>query len=93
MWSIASVVVLAGIGALVWWSAFRNREPLLVPPASDPALGLCLTPSMRAVKKYLVVVALLFLVQVMLGALTRALHGRRSGRSSACRSASGCPTA
>ena len=39
-------------------------------PRTDPFNGLTLTPSMRAVAKYLGVVVALFVVQVLLGALT-----------------------
>ncbi|MCA9728341.1 MAG: cbb3-type cytochrome c oxidase subunit I, partial [Candidatus Eisenbacteria bacterium] len=72
LWSFASVVLLlAGIGAVVWWRAFhRESEDRTVAPQGDPLLGLELTPSMRAVGKYLGVVIALFVVQVLLGALT-----------------------
>jgi nitric oxide reductase subunit B len=72
LWSIISIVVLlAGVGALVWYKAFRDREEELPEvPARDPLDALTLTPSMRAVGKYTWVVAGLFLVQVLLGALT-----------------------
>ncbi len=72
LWSITSVVLLlAGIGAFVWWHAFRRKEkPTVRTPPSDPFEGLRVTPSMRAVAKYLAVVAGLFLVQVILGIIT-----------------------
>jgi nitric oxide reductase subunit B len=72
LWSVISVVLLlAGAGAVVWWQAFRSRpEPTVVPPTSDPLSDLTLTPSMRAVGKYLAVVVSLFVVQVVLGAVT-----------------------
>mgnify|MGYP001273943587 CR=1 FL=1 len=75
LWSIASVVfLLGGIGAVVWWQARRHtagpEEEDPVPPPSDPLDGFQLTPSMRAVGKYCVVVLALFVVQVLLGALT-----------------------
>lgn len=72
MWSILSVVLLlAGVGALVWYQAFRGREePLPTPPRQDPLSVIQLTPSMKAVAKYCVVVIALFVVQVVLGALT-----------------------
>jgi nitric oxide reductase subunit B len=72
LWSIASVVLLlAGIGAVVWWSAFRERsEPPVEVPATDPLAIIKPTPSMRAVAKYLAVVVALFVVQVLLGAVT-----------------------
>ena len=71
-WSIVSVILLlAGIGALVWWKAFRGRgEEDAAPPQVDPLAGLSATPSMKAVGKYLGVVGALFGVQVLLGALT-----------------------
>ncbi|MFN8094426.1 MAG: nitric-oxide reductase large subunit [Vicinamibacteria bacterium] len=74
VWSIVSVVLLlAAIGALVWWRAFRgdgDEEPAVEPPATDPLAPFVLTPSQRAVAKYLGVVVALFAVQVLLGALT-----------------------
>ena len=72
LWSIVSVVLLlAGIGALAWWIAFRRRDDeAAVAPAADPFSGVTLTPSMRAVAKYVGVVVALFVVQVLLGALT-----------------------
>ena len=72
LWSMASVILLlAGVGALVWWQAFRKEEePHVDPPAEDPLGFITLTPSMRAVAKYIAVIVLLFVVQVLLGALT-----------------------
>lgn len=72
LWSIASIVLLlAGVAAVVWWRAFRaEREPAVETPLADPFSGVRLTPSMRAVAKYLAVVVGLFGVQVLLGALT-----------------------
>lgn len=72
LWSILSVILLlAGIGGLVWYQAFkRDHEPLPEPPAKDPFDSLTLTPSMKATAKYGVVVIALFVVQVLLGALT-----------------------
>jgi len=72
LWSIVSVVLLlAGIGALVWWRAFRpESDDRAQPPASDPLLGVKLTPSMRACGYYVAAIAGLFALQVTLGALT-----------------------
>jgi nitric oxide reductase subunit B len=72
IWSIVSVVLLlAGIGALVWWKAFRpDPDERIKPPASDPLSRLTLTPSMRACGWYIAAVAFLFALQVTMGALT-----------------------
>lgn len=73
LWSLASVVLLlAGVGALVWYFAIqRHHEPAPpTPPANDPLRSLALTPSMRATLKYFWVVAALLVTQVGLGAIT-----------------------
>jgi nitric oxide reductase subunit B len=72
LWSIVSVVLLlAGVGAVVWWTAFKgDAEPAVAVPAVDPLAAIRPTDSMRAVGKYLGVVIALFGVQVLLGALT-----------------------
>mgnify|MGYP005811250709 CR=1 FL=1 len=73
VWSVVSfVLLLAGIGALVWYQAAREehgavRERL---PARDPLFGLAPTPSQRATVKYFWVVAALLVLQVALGAVT-----------------------
>ncbi|HET6178019.1 MAG TPA: nitric-oxide reductase large subunit [Candidatus Sulfotelmatobacter sp.] len=72
VWSIISfVLLLAGVGGMVWYFASQPRtvaEELL--PGNDPLLGLKPTPSQRATVKYFFVVAALWVVQVGLGALT-----------------------
>ncbi len=72
LWSVVSVVLLlAAIAAFIAWRAYRGeQEPTAEPPSVDPLSQLELTPSMRAVAKYVGVVAALFVVQVLLGALT-----------------------
>jgi len=71
MWSIISIVLLlGGVGALVWMHSAKREEHPPAPPSSDPLRGLVLTPSMRAIGKYVAVVIGLFAVQVLLGALT-----------------------
>ncbi|MEZ6186839.1 MAG: nitric-oxide reductase large subunit [Planctomycetota bacterium] len=72
VWSLFSVFLLLGaIGGLVWWRAHRpHAEDDPTPPATDPLDRVQLTPSMRAVGKYCAVVLALFVVQVLLGALT-----------------------
>lgn len=73
MWSIASVVLLiAGIGFLVWaWAFLRDHEEdePTVPP-QDPLTLAGLTPSQKALGKYLLLVVGLFSFQVMLGGAT-----------------------
>uniref|UniRef100_UPI00333EA4F2 nitric-oxide reductase large subunit n=1 Tax=Castellaniella defragrans TaxID=75697 RepID=UPI00333EA4F2 len=72
MWSIVSVVVLiAGVGLLVWGWAFVHREhPEEPAPARDPILQLRLTPSQRALGKYLFLVVALFIAQIFIGGFT-----------------------
>jgi nitric oxide reductase subunit B len=72
LWTVFSVLFLiAGIALLAWHHAVQHgKEPPLTPPASDPLASLVITPSMRATAKYFWVVIALFLVQILLGALT-----------------------
>ena len=71
LWSVVSfVVLLAGVGTLVWVFALRRREEEPAAPAENPLLNLVLTPSMKATLKYFWVVALLMLTQIMLGIIT-----------------------
>jgi len=73
VWSIASVVVLlAGVGLLVWGWAFlrRHDEPQPAAPARDPLTAFALTPSQRALGKYLFLVVALFVFQVFIGGFT-----------------------
>jgi nitric oxide reductase subunit B len=73
VWSIVSIVVLlAGIGFLVWgWAFLRNHdegEPKV--PAQDPLSLINLTPSQKALGKYLLLVGALFGFQVLMGGAT-----------------------
>jgi len=72
LWSLLSVVLLLGvIAVIVARRAFRGEdEPTVPAQPKDPLAGVVVTPSMRAVAKYIGVVAALFVVQVLLGALT-----------------------
>ncbi|MDZ8118252.1 nitric-oxide reductase large subunit [Pontiella agarivorans] len=74
MWSMISIIsLLAAVGGLVWYEAFRRNaeyDELPAVPAIDPLKKLVITPSMKALWKYALVIFVLFGVQVMLGALT-----------------------
>ncbi len=74
VWSVISfVLLLAGVGALSWFFAVqrhRNAEDQYTIPERDPLLALKPTPSMQATLKYFWVVALLIVLQVVLGAVT-----------------------
>ncbi len=69
MWSVVSfVLLLAGIGGLVWWYGSQEK---LVPqgpyPALDPFVGHKPTPSQRATIPYFLVVVALWAVQIGMG--------------------------
>ena len=71
VWTGVSVIMLlAGIGAMVWFLAGRKQEEQHDVPASDPLIGMTLTPSQKATVKYFLVVTLLFLLQIIMGMLT-----------------------
>jgi nitric oxide reductase subunit B len=72
VWSVISfVLLLAGIGGMVWYFASQDRTVERDrPPEKDPLLGLQPTASQRATRKFFYVVAALWVVQVALGAIT-----------------------
>jgi nitric oxide reductase subunit B len=73
VWSVLSfVLLLAGIGALVWYQGGKEEQHHLAGelPERDPLFGLHPTPSQRATLKYFWVVAALLVVQIALGAVT-----------------------
>jgi nitric oxide reductase subunit B len=73
VWSIASVAfMMAGVGFLIWGWAFLRKHDESDPkaPARDPLSLIALTPSQRALGKYLFLVVALFSFQVLLGGLT-----------------------
>lgn len=73
LWSLASIVLLvAGVGALIWGYAFlrRHDDEVLESPDDDPIQMLPLTPSQKALGKYLFVVFALLTFQVFMGGLT-----------------------
>jgi nitric oxide reductase subunit B len=72
VWTGVSIILLlSGIGAMVFYHASRPQEakPGAV-PADDPLLGSTPTPSQRATVKYFWTVAALFLLQIALGVVT-----------------------
>ena len=73
VWSAFSVLFLiAGIALLGWYHAREHdgEDRGHAIPSSDPFALTRLTPSMRAVAKYFWLVLALFLVQILLGAIT-----------------------
>jgi nitric oxide reductase subunit B len=73
LWTVFSVLfLLAGIGLLGWYHAVNEgkSEKVAKLPESDPLAMVAVTPSMRATAKYFWVVIALFLVQILLGAIT-----------------------
>lgn len=71
LWTGFSVVMLLiGIGILVFYHAKNKEEEELAVPKEDPLMRQNITPSMKAVKKYFLIVNLLILLQVLLGVVT-----------------------
>ncbi|USK56216.1 nitric-oxide reductase large subunit [Cytobacillus solani] len=71
IWSVTSIVILiAGIGALVWYYAFQRKVDLIIAPKIDPLLSIKQTPSMKATIKYFWVVTALLVLQIILGVIT-----------------------
>ncbi|SFE51689.1 nitric oxide reductase subunit B [Marinobacter sp. DSM 26671] len=72
VWSLISVVLLiAGVGGLIWaWAFLRKEDEEPQAPLKDPLSAVGLTPSQKALGKYLLLVVGLFTFQVMLGGFT-----------------------
>ncbi|MCR8913183.1 nitric-oxide reductase large subunit [Marinobacter panjinensis] len=72
VWSLISVVLLiAGVGGLIWaWAFLRKEDEEPQAPLKDPLSAVGLTPSQKSLGKYLVLVVGLFTFQVMLGGFT-----------------------
>ncbi|MFL1467702.1 nitric-oxide reductase large subunit [Marinobacter sp. HN1S83] len=72
VWSLISVVLLiAGVGGLIWaWAFLRKEDEEPEAPLKDPLSAVGLTPSQKALGKYLLLVVGLFTFQVMLGGFT-----------------------
>ena len=71
MWSMVSIVLLiAGIGAMLWFHGSQKHEAELAPPAADPFIAVVATPSMKATRKYFFAVIGLLLLQIGMGVVT-----------------------
>ena len=73
IWSLVSIILLiAGVGGLIWaWAFLRDHdEEEPAAPAKDPISLVNLTPSQKALGKYLFLVMALFIVQIFLGGFT-----------------------
>jgi len=71
LWTGFSVIMLLiGIGLLVWYYASTKHEEEIELLKRDPFFGLVMTPSMKATLKYFWVVTGLILVQVIMGVIT-----------------------
>lgn len=73
MWSIISVVLLvAGTGLVIWaYHFFGHHDETDSPaPARDPLSLIQLTPSQKALGKYVFLVLALFVFQIFIGGLT-----------------------
>ena len=71
-WSVVSVIILlCGIGVVVWLWAFGKKDDdhALVPPTEDPISKITLTPSQRALGKYLFTILALCLFQLGMGGI------------------------
>jgi nitric oxide reductase subunit B len=70
-WTGFSVIILlAGIGLLVWYHAAGKKDEKNVIPATNPTSGMKVTPSMKATLKYFWIVTALILVQILMGVIT-----------------------
>lgn len=72
IWTGFSIIMLlAGIGLLVWYRASQNKDTIAYKmPSDDPLLSFRPTPSQMAVVKYFWVVAGLFLLQMTMGVIS-----------------------
>ncbi len=71
LWTGFSVILLlAGIGLMVWFYARKRAEPEESFPTSFPLKNEVTTPSQKATVKYFWIVSALLLVQVIMGVIT-----------------------
>lgn len=70
VWTGVSVIMLlAGIGALVWWYLSRKQPAPFESPKTDPLVNLMATPSQRATVKYFYTVGLIIALQIITGVI------------------------
>jgi len=71
IWSMVSIVLLiAAIGAMLWFHGSIKHEEDPELPKADPFQGATATPSMKATRKYFFAVIGLLLLQIGMGAVT-----------------------
>lgn len=71
LWTGFSVIMLLiGIGILVFYHAKTTEETEVEKPVEDPLMRQNITPSMKAVEKYFWVVNFLILLQIVMGIVT-----------------------
>lgn len=72
IWTGFSIIMLlAGIGLLVWYHASQRKEPVAEAiPEDDPLLTFQAMPSQKAIVKYFWTVAGLFLLQMVMGVIS-----------------------
>lgn len=71
IWTMVSIVLLiAGIGAMLWFHGSQKHEAPPELPKSDPLFGAQATPSMKATRKYFFAVIGLILLQIGMGAVS-----------------------
>lgn len=71
IWTGVSIILLLiGIGIMVFYHARTKEEEELESPVEDPLMRQKITPSMLAVKKYIWAVAFLVLIQMTFGVVT-----------------------
>ncbi|RZL00413.1 MAG: nitric-oxide reductase large subunit [Rubrivivax sp.] len=71
IWSMVSIVLLvAAIGAMLWFHGSIKHEEDPELPKVDPFQGAAATPSMKATRKYFFAVIGLLLLQIGMGAIT-----------------------
>jgi nitric oxide reductase subunit B len=71
MWSMVSIVLLiAGLGAMLWFHGSHAPEADPVLPGSDPFAAVVVTPSMKSTRKYFFAVIGLLLLQIGMGIIT-----------------------